>query len=118
MMFVIFTARNDIQKTHQTRKLHTTGETQTMKKTLRGAALALSIIMLLATLCTSLLGCELDTGNGTEETQEITSEETTVTQGSETTDNTETEANGKADYTVTVTTVGGRPVPKLTFYVY
>lgn len=96
-----------------------------MKKSMRIVALAMAWIMLVMMLGTVMIGCT--TIGNDPETEETTTEQ--VTEGasspeSETAETTssENETTGapseKVEYTVSVKTIGGRPISGLTFHVF
>ena len=91
-----------------------------MKQRTRIAAMALAWLMLMSTLGMALIGC---TTAGTGEASDSTSESTTdpsIGQSTEqTTDGETTEApSDKVEYSVSVTTIGGRPISGLTFHIF
>ena len=80
-----------------------------MKKTTRILSLLLSLVMLLSVL-TLAVACD--------STEKETESESGSQSESETTTGTEAVTDGKIDYTVSITTIGGRPIPQIPFYIY
>ena len=98
-----------------------------MNKFLKGIAYLTACLTLSLSVSASLVGCNLS------DTQDTTSNEgtdivETTPPGSDSENVTESDKNeetqpdetpdGKVEYTVKVTTIGGRSIPKLNFYVY
>ena len=83
-----------------------------MKNRIRIAALALAWLMLMASLGTALIGCQPnpdvdDTDSSTEsDTVEDTNPSDTPS------------PSGKTEYTVSIKTIGGRPIPGITFHIF
>lgn len=87
-----------------------------MKKSIRITAMALAWIMLVTVLGTFMTGCDTQGKNpSAEETTASTTEQTTDGSGEGGT----TEApSGKVEYTVSVKSIGGRPISGLTFHIF
>ncbi len=89
-----------------------------MKRNIRIAAMALALVLMMTAFMTAFVGCDKNPPD------ETTSEPTSpVTTPGDTTPGTTpgTEPNVPAEkvpYTVSVKTIGGRPVPGLTFHIY
>lgn len=85
-----------------------------MNKFFKKLAIALAILTALTTLAMSFTGCDLFGGNGEEssESQSVSeSESESASQG-------QTKPDGKVEYTVKVTSIGGLPLSGLNFYIY
>ncbi|MBE6646075.1 MAG: redoxin domain-containing protein [Ruminococcaceae bacterium] len=97
-----------------------------MKKNMRKITLLLSLLMILSTLSFALTGCTGEgQGNGDKETSTGTVTEAPTepetspsTEGSGSNETEPDTDSKKTDYTVKVTTIGGRAIPQLTFYIY
>ena len=102
-----------------------------MKKFLRPLSLALSLLLILSMLSIALAGCDKghEDSSGKKESSESSSESATEgstsssdMSSSESTSESESETDkapeGTTPYTVSVKTIGGRPVSDLTFFIY
>lgn len=82
-----------------------------MKKSMRILTLVLALIMVASTLSMALTSC----GDGT-------SDPTDPPKGTDTPNappsGTDPGTSGKTEYTVSIKTIGGRPIPNLTFHIY
>ena len=82
-----------------------------MKKFLRSLSLLLALLMLLSAFAT-MISCGEETEDPTPDTPP------TEDDGGDNNDLPTPGANGKAKYTITVKTIGGRAVSNLNFYIY
>ena len=86
-----------------------------MKKSIRIVAMALTWIMLMMSIATAIAGCDAkrpnseDNGTTTSQATEKTEETTTAPTPPD---------NTKTEYTISVKTIGGRPISGLTFHIY
>jgi len=86
-----------------------------MKKSIRIVAMALTWIMLMMSIVTAIAGCDAkrpnseDNGTTTSQATEKTEETTTAPTPPD---------NTKTEYTISVKTIGGRPISGLTFHIY
>ena len=89
-----------------------------MNKFFKKLAIALAILTALTTLAMSFTGCDLFGGIG-EETESQSASESESTSESESASQSEAKPdNGKVEYTVKVTSIGGLPLSGLNFYIY
>ena len=102
-----------------------------MKKFQRTLSLVLSIFMILSLFSLVFTGCDSEDDKKSDKKTESTtasSEATTETKTETTTESTSetvaesetdpTPSDGKVEYSVSISTIGGRPISSLTFYVY
>ena len=99
-----------------------------MKKSLRIFASALSCLLVAGAIASAFVGCGNQTqtdekDNKPQGTSSTQSTDVETNAGTETGNETETQApsgenNGKVEYTVSVQTIGGRPISDLTFHIY
>lgn len=88
-----------------------------MKKTTPKIALLLSIVMILSLVVFAFAGC--DKGKTSSQKESSTGKETeSTTGGSESESESNKGESNKIDYTVSVSTIGGRAIPQLAFYIY
>ena len=94
-----------------------------MRKNLRKIAITLAMLISLGAVALSFAGCDLGAmfggifGNETSsETTDTSAPETS--EGESDTQDTEKPDDGKVEYTVSIRSIGGRPMSKLNFYIY
>ena len=86
-----------------------------MKKSIRLTAMMLALILLMLAIGTATVGCKKNQAdNGADSTTGSDTSDTTENSGS----GTNPDATVKTEYTVSVKTIGGRPISGLTFHIY
>ena len=90
-----------------------------MKKTLHLALSLLAVIVMLTLLCTVLTACQNEPTDQPSDSSSALSSDSAPSTSDESNDDPSPEQSGeKVEFTVSIKTIGGRPVPKLTFHIF